>query len=650
MLHKPKQIPYPLLWDRMPLDISSAFGEIRAAGSDGFVQTKGDKFILENTGEEIRFWGVNVNAGACFPTHYHAEAVARRLRMAGQNILRFHQLDAEWSTPNIFQFTQGAQGKGTRHLDPDSMDRLDYFIYCLKKNGIYIYMDFITYRRFKPEDGVEGGTRYLREGARPQANFSRQLIELQKEYMVQILEHVNPYTGLAYKDEPAIAMAEIANENCLFNKWKIDFEIEPFHTELCRLYDTWAAENGKSVENYSFLERDPQMNEFFIYLQKKFWKEMYIFLRESGAKFAITGTNWYVKEINYCSEEMDFTDAHTYLWLGHQAGIKNMPHIKQDKSMARNLSLSCRKGKPFVVSEWDALWPNEFRADTTVWFAALGALQGWNGFAIHTYRYDCCEDESVTKKIGQIRALGGVFHRGAFPCFNDPAKFGLFYHAALLFRRGDVKRAEKTVEFKMEREELLDQNWIAMDHLDTSWVERHRVEVKYDGEAVLAERADTERRSDTGEIFRNVAQGIGTIDTERTKAVYGFIGDKEFALSGVKVKVENDFATVAMSSLNDTPITESSNILLTMVGRAENTDEEFNADRSVMTKEGKAPIMIDVIEAEITIETSQPYMKVWSVSYDGFLTGEVPSEYKEGKLCFQTGKDYPSMYYLIQAQ
>lgn len=87
-----------------------------------------------------------------------------------------------------------------------------------------------------------------------------------------------------------------------------------------------------------------------------------------------------------------------------------------------------------------------------------------------------------------------------------------------------------------------------------------------------------------------------------------------------------------------------------MVGRAENTDEEFNADRSVMTKEGKAPIMIDVIEAEITIETSQPYLKVWSVSYDGFLTGEVPSEYQEGKLCFKTGKEHPSMYYLIQAQ
>lgn len=159
----------------MPLDVSHAFGETCEAGSKGFVQAKGDKFILEKTGEEIRFWGVNVNAGACF-----------------------HQLDAEWSTPNIFQFAQGTQGLGTRHFDPESMDRLDYFVYCLKKNGIYIYMDFIAYRRFKPEDGVEGGTRYLREGARPQANFSRKLIELQKEPCHRLTTHQSRKAAIFY--------------------------------------------------------------------------------------------------------------------------------------------------------------------------------------------------------------------------------------------------------------------------------------------------------------------------------------------------------------------------------------------------------------------------------------------------------------------
>lgn len=51
--------------------------------------------------------------------------------MCGCNIVRFHQLDAEWNTPNIFQFAKGRR-HGTRELDAESMDRLDYLICCLK--------------------------------------------------------------------------------------------------------------------------------------------------------------------------------------------------------------------------------------------------------------------------------------------------------------------------------------------------------------------------------------------------------------------------------------------------------------------------------------------------------------------------------------
>ena len=38
--------------------------------------------------------------------------------------------------------------------------------------------------------------------------------------------------------------------------------------------------------------------------------------------------------------------------------------------------------------------------------------------------------------------MGGVPYReGIFSVWNDPAKFGLFYHSALMLRRGDVQPA-----------------------------------------------------------------------------------------------------------------------------------------------------------------------------------------------------------------
>ena len=99
-------IPFPLRYDAMPIDISSSFGAERPAGKHGFLTRSGSHFVFED-GTPARFWGVNFNGGACFPEFWYAEKAARRLRMTGINIVRFHQLDAEWNTPNLFSFSKG---------------------------------------------------------------------------------------------------------------------------------------------------------------------------------------------------------------------------------------------------------------------------------------------------------------------------------------------------------------------------------------------------------------------------------------------------------------------------------------------------------------------------------------------------------------
>ena len=77
--------------------------------------------------------------------------------------------------------------------------------------------------------------------------------------------------------------------------------------------------------------------------------------------------------------------------------------------------------------------------------AAVGAFQGWSGFAIHTYSYLTKLDDM--KMLGQEASaskIGNIpYRQGVFSTWNDPAKFGLFYHAALMTRRGDVAPAKK---------------------------------------------------------------------------------------------------------------------------------------------------------------------------------------------------------------
>ena len=84
-----------------PIDISFVFEDEKPAGKHGFMKCVGDHFEFED-GTSARFWGVNFNGGANFPEHEDAEKVAKRLAKFGINMVRFHQLDAEWNTPNIF--------------------------------------------------------------------------------------------------------------------------------------------------------------------------------------------------------------------------------------------------------------------------------------------------------------------------------------------------------------------------------------------------------------------------------------------------------------------------------------------------------------------------------------------------------------------
>ena len=232
-------IPYPFFHDDMPIDISFMFEDEKPAGKHGFLKVDGRDFVFED-GTKVKFWGTNFNGWGCFPEHDYAEKLAKRLAKTGLNLVRFHQLDSEWHTPNIFAFTKGKRMPGGT-LDPQSMDRLDYLIYCLKQEGIYCYMDMFTYRRFREEEGVENAAALV-DAARPLDYFDDKIIELQKKLCKDLWTHENPYTGLRYCDDPIFVLAEVANESdCFSHYWKMPFP-EPYQTRMLALFDKWLKE------------------------------------------------------------------------------------------------------------------------------------------------------------------------------------------------------------------------------------------------------------------------------------------------------------------------------------------------------------------------------------------------------------------------
>jgi len=204
-----------------PAAVIDARGFVRA-GTDGH-------FYFAKSGKRARFWGVNFTFNANFPpcpdeplrageysdTHV-ADKVARHLAKLGVNVVRFHHMDF-FAAPNGI-FDPRFFPNDTQHLDAGQLRRLDYLIYQLRRNGIYVNLNLKVARHFGSGDGVADTAQFTGNLSFFQgvSHFNSRMIELQKDYARQLLTHRNPYTGLAYVEDPGVLNIEIANEDSLF--------------------------------------------------------------------------------------------------------------------------------------------------------------------------------------------------------------------------------------------------------------------------------------------------------------------------------------------------------------------------------------------------------------------------------------------------
>ena len=134
--------------------------------------------------------------------------------------MRIHHQDSDWVVPNIFG---DQKARTTRSLDPAMLDKLDWWIKCLKDEGIYVWLGLHVGRQVKAADGIDGFAE-ISEG-RATANLvgynyvNSSIREAMKQFNQEYLNHRNRFTGLPYKDDPAIAALLITNENDLTNHY-----------------------------------------------------------------------------------------------------------------------------------------------------------------------------------------------------------------------------------------------------------------------------------------------------------------------------------------------------------------------------------------------------------------------------------------------
>lgn len=163
-------------------------------------------------GKLLRIWGVNLSFGANFPAHKDAARVAQRLAAAGVNSVRCHHMDTSRWPRGIWNAKDG------RTIEPEALDRLDYFINALARHGIYTNINLHVGRAHSQYLGLPETNRQYDKIS---GIFTPALVAAQRQFARDLLTHVNPYRKVRYADDPAVAFVEITNEDSFF-MWSSD--------------------------------------------------------------------------------------------------------------------------------------------------------------------------------------------------------------------------------------------------------------------------------------------------------------------------------------------------------------------------------------------------------------------------------------------
>lgn len=158
--------------------------------------------------KRVKFFGTNVAFDRCFPEKDDAPKISKRLAQIGINVVRFHQMDNKDIWLNNTNST----------LSKDKLDRLHYFLYCLKQNGIYANINLHvgrTYPEMQNNNTLKGKFTYGKSLDR----FYPPFIEYQKNYSRDLLTSFNNYTNYKIGEDPMILNIELNNEDSIYDLW-----------------------------------------------------------------------------------------------------------------------------------------------------------------------------------------------------------------------------------------------------------------------------------------------------------------------------------------------------------------------------------------------------------------------------------------------
>lgn len=653
------------------------------AGKHGQVVAKGDKLYFEN-GLPARFWGIGIALSARIPPEFPpdketAKSVIRKLAGFGFNHVRFVGFDN--TATEVFRSWRKT-GK-LDSLTMDRFDyfvselRKSGIYYSLSINNSAVAI-------LDPVDGVlkNDAARTPLWRYKHVRMIDEKAVNAITAWYRAFFSHVNPYTGLSYAADPANVYVSAANEDSIFEPYFNNFSHfsaasvalleKKFNEYLAKRYESedmlrsaWR-ERGKpglrdnehpgagtvALVEYKKLARYSSNRvrdtmRFLVDVDFRYADRIRETLEETGYHGLFSATNnWYGYGSLYANHLTgNYIDLHGYLdhprhrkWPVQSESISNRSYLAQSfsgedpkaysllKDFAFPLGrtfISSPLDRPLVISEWNhAAW-SDFAYEGPVLLTAYAAFQGYPILNIHTYFNHPDPDPREEHVKYGLTASG------------NPVLMALAPSLSLAFVKGYIKEPEKFVLIKHGRNEddfldFIAQNGMAKSNgsprYPVSLGLTHKIRKVLHGQGDSAAGVGIVRdeiaSTVTGEIVWNradAAHPVFQINTPKFKAFAGNVNNKTITLGNVAI-TPNDHGAITIVSLDDLPLADSKNILVTAAQSFKNSGMKWVDSRNSRTvlSPGFAPALMNYVRGRLVLNTSHRHPpKIQGILPDG---------------------------------
>ena len=625
------------------LDLSGQGVLDAPAGKYGWLKNVGGHFAFEKRpGAKQRFCGVNFCSGANFPDKALADRVADRLARLGYNAVRIHHYETSGNAGVVRGSADGLT------LNPEQTDRLDYFLAKCFEKGIYATTDLyvsreVTWRAI----GID------RDGTVPMGVYKCLVLVHEPAFRnwaafaTNFLTHVNPYTGRAYKDEPALPLLSLINEGSLNNEWASLRRLDP----LKKAWAAWLAERRRAEPDFAKGQDDPAkanggqplQQAFALHLERRFVAKANAVLRDGlGVKALFTDCNWgphYPTTAVMREELYDYVDNHFYVdhpqFLGgnwsRPSRCANENPVKVDVLPPVEAAFVRLPTKPYTVSEWCFSGPGRYRGVGGMMTGALAALQDWDG--LWRFQYSC----SLMHLHDRKGALG------YFDLSTDPLSQASDRAFVCLFLRGDLAPlGGEGAANRVPSAEGVGGAGLSPGWRDAAWQVRTAATV---GDAPAGWRTFDllEQRGKSEPPVALQPNPAVTLDRERgafrvvtPKTAGGFVPSGALRAGPIAFDVGDVAATVWASALDGEPIETSRRILVSHLTDVQ-SDGIVYLDSQMKTclKFGGCPPLVRNGRARVALVLKKAAeYEVWALETSGRRVERVPSQVRNGRLHF----------------